>query len=101
MFTRTPVSRDEIRLTVSGALGADAAEELQRELEEIAAARWRTVSIDLSATESITSSSIGKLLAFRKRLAEEGRTLRITGCSEPLYRTFRMIQFDRLIPIER
>jgi hypothetical protein len=33
--------------------------------------------------------------------AEQGRTLRIRGCSEALLNTFKMINFGALISIER
>ncbi len=101
MFVRKEVSKEEITLVVRGTLSAETAEELHRHLDELAGGRWRTVSLDLSATDAINSSSLGKLLLFRKRLAEDGRVLRINGCSEQLYRTFQMIQFDKLIPIKR
>ena len=38
---------------------------------------------------------IGKILSLRKRLSEDGRTIRIKGCSESLCSTFELIKFDK------
>ena len=70
-------------------------------MEELAGGSSSVISLDLSRTDTINSSALGKILLFRKKLAEQQRTLQITGCSEALFKTFQMIKFDTLISIKK
>ena len=101
MFERKEPSRNEVVLSVVGPLAGEATTEFQRQVEELVAASYGTIVLDLSRTDSINSSALGKILLFRKKLEENRRTLKIRGCSETLYKTFKMIKFDTLIPIDR
>jgi anti-anti-sigma factor len=101
MFEQKRVSRDETMLVVSGSLSGESTNEFHRQVEELAATGSAMITLDLSSTESINSSALGKILLFRKKLAEQQRTLQIRGCSESLFKTFQMIKFDTLISIQR
>ena len=101
MFERKKVSKDEAVLVVTGALAGDTTAQFQKEVEELVDSGCSTITLDLSGTDSINSSALGKILLFRKKLAENERTLQIRGCSETLYKTFQMIKFDTLISIRR
>lgn len=101
MFERKDLSKDEALLTVVGSLSGENTNEFHRQVEELASASYVTISLDLSRTDSINSSALGKILLFRKKLAEQQRTLQIKGCSESLFKTFQMIKFDTLISIKR
>ncbi|HTO21771.1 MAG TPA: STAS domain-containing protein [Spirochaetia bacterium] len=101
MFQRKDLSKNEVVLSVDGPLNAEATSEFHRQVEDLVAASYATIILDLSRTESINSSALGKILLFRKKLAEDRRVIRIKGCSEALYKTFMMIKFDALIPIEK
>ena len=101
MFERKNLSRDEVLLTVVGSLSGETTNEFHRQVEELAGGSYVTISLDLSRTDSINSSALGKILLFRKKLAEQQRTLQIKGCSESLFKTFQMIKFDTLISITR
>ena len=101
MFERKNLSKDEVLLSVVGPLSGETTNEFHRQVEELVAAAYPTISLDLSRTESINSSALGKILLFRKKLAEHQRTLQIKGCSEALFKTFQMIKFDTLISIKR
>jgi anti-anti-sigma factor len=101
MFETKNVSKDEVLLTVVGPLSGEATNEFHRQVEELAGASYAVISLDLSRTDAINSSALGKILLFRKKLAEQQRTLRITGCNESLYKTFQMIKFDTLISIKK
>ena len=101
MFERKDLSKDEVLLTVVGSLSGETTNEFHRQVEELAGAAYATISLDLSRTDSINSSALGKILLFRKKLAEQQRTLQIKGCSESLFKTFQMIKFDTLISIKR
>jgi len=101
MVSRSPVSEDEVLLEVRGALHGEPANDFQNELEKLVTGPYKTITLDLSDVGSINSSSIGRILLSRKKLAEHGRTIRIEGCSDSLYSTFQLIRFDKLIPIRR
>jgi anti-anti-sigma factor len=101
MFLRKAVSKEEVLLEVSGPLSGEATNEFHRNMEELVAGGHATITLDLSQTTTINSSVLGKILLFRKKLLEEGRTLQIQGCSDALFKTFQMIKFDTLIPIRK
>jgi len=101
MLTQKETSRDEIILSVQGPLSGDATAEFHTRMEELSAARYVTITLDFSQTPSINSSALGKILLFRQKLAEGGRTLQIVGCSDPLFKTFQMIKFDKLVTIRK
>jgi anti-anti-sigma factor len=101
MFLKKQISENEIMLEISGALSGETTNEFHKHLQETAEGRYRLVSLNLAQVSTINSSSLGKILLFRKKLVEEGRELRIKGCSDALYKTFQMIRFDKLIPIEK
>ena len=65
------------------------------------ASQFATVTLNFSDVSSINSSCIGKILLLRKRVSEDGRTIRIQGCSDSLYGMFQLIKFDKLVSIER
>jgi anti-anti-sigma factor len=101
MFDQKSVSKDEVVLTVIGSLTGETTNEFQKKVEELSAGNWSRITLDLSKTPSINSSALGKILLFRKQLAERERTLQIRGCSETLFKTFQMIKFDTLISVEK
>jgi len=101
MFERKTISKDEVVLEVSGSLSGEATNEFHQQIEELVAGNSTKITLDLSKTTTINSSALGKILLFRKRLAEQERTLQIRGCSEPLFKTFQMIKFDTLISIKK
>lgn len=101
MFLRKAGSPQEIILEIHGPLSGESTAEFHKHLQEMSAEKCTTVTLDLADVNSINSSSLGKILLFRKKLMEEGRTLQIKGCSEALYKTFQMIKFDKLISIEK
>jgi len=101
MFERKNLSKDEVLLSVVGPLSGETTNEFHRQVEELVAASFSTISLDLSRTDTINSSALGKILLFRKKLAEQQRTLQIKGCSDSLFKTFQMIKFDTLISIKK
>jgi anti-anti-sigma factor len=101
VVTRTPVSDEEVVVEVHGALHGEPATDFQNELDGLLGLPYRTITLNLADVASINSSSIGKILLSRKKLAEQGRSIRIEGCSDPLYGTFQLIRLDRLVPVRR
>lgn len=101
MFLKKAISQDEVVLEIHGPLSGETTNEFHRYLQEIASEKCATVILNLAEVSTINSSSLGKILLFRKKLSEEGRVLKIKGCSDALFKTFQMIKFDKLIPIEK
>lgn len=101
MFSRKILSAEEVVLEVQGPLTGDTASEFLRHLVELAAGSWPCITLNLHAVPAITSASIGKILLFRKNLAEAGRVLQIRGCSEALLKNLQMVKLDSLMPIDR
>ncbi len=101
MFEKKQISSREVVLVVTGPLSMEASAEFHRHLEQLFAQGSSIITLDLRGTDSIASSALGKILLFRKRLAEVSRTLRIRGCNETLYKTLQMVNFDSLISIEQ
>ena len=101
MFTRTEISKDEVQLQVKGILDSEAAEKFQKEISSLAAGDYKTITLDLKQVPSINSTCIGKILLLRKRLTEQDRSIRISGCSDALYNTFQLIDLDKRISIDR
>ena len=101
MFLRKVLSKEESMLEILGPLSGETANDFQEHLQEMAAEPHARLTLNLAGVTTINSPSLGKILLFRKKLAEQGRVLQIRGCSEALYKTFQMIKFDTLIPIEK
>ncbi len=101
MFEKRDISKDEVMLVVQGPLNGNTADDFQEQLTGMAQGSQGTIVLNLADVNSINSSCIGKILLFRKKLFEEGRSIEIRGCSDSLYNTFQLIKFDKLIPIRR
>jgi anti-anti-sigma factor len=101
VFELKRVSIEESVLVVKGSLSAPVTAEFQDNLERLFAEGRPIATLDFREVDSIGSAALGKVLLFRKMFAEQGRTLRIRGCSEALLNTFKMINFGALISIER
>jgi len=101
VLEKNVLSPQEIELKVSGPLSGAEAEDFQRSLQALAAGTHTVITLNLAEVPSATSSCIGKMLMVRKALVQDGRTLRVRGCSEPLFNTFQLVRFDRLMSVER
>ena len=101
MFRQETVSYDETMLVIGGALSGEAVAEFHKKMEALVASRFVTITLDLSQTPTINSEALGKIVVFRKKLAEAGKTLQIRGCSDGMYKIFQMIQFDKLMKITK
>ncbi len=101
MLTKKELSTEQLLLRISGPLDGEAVVTFQEYIEELLAGSHKTIIFDLSEVEAINSSSLGKILLFRKKLIDQQRSLQIRGCSDQLYKTFKMIMFDRIIDIKK
>jgi anti-anti-sigma factor len=101
MFRQETVSSDEVVLVISGPLSGDSVSELQLKMEKLCAGEFRTISLDLSDVPNISSAALGKIILFRKVLREQGKELKIDGCSKELFVMFKQLQLERLIDIKQ
>ncbi len=101
MFRQETISRYEAVLVISGPLSGDAVSEFQMKMEKLSAGEFLTISLDLSEATSISSAALGKVILFRKMLRDQGKTLKIDGCSKELYTMFKQLQLERLIDIKQ
>jgi anti-anti-sigma regulatory factor len=101
MFSLEKVSDTELMLVVTGSLYGEAGAEFERRLEWLAQSDYSTNTLDLSMALGITSPAIGKILATRKKLLERNKIIRIRGCNETLYETFRRIKLDTIMEITK
>ena len=81
-------------------MGQNAARDLQEQLDKLLQKPHQYVVLNLKETKGMNSSCIGRVLLARKHLAEKGKTLKISGCSTNLLRTFQIIKANQLIDIE-
>jgi anti-anti-sigma factor len=101
MFRLETVSSDETILIAIGPISGESAADFGKKIEALIGGRGSTVTLDLSQVPAMNSEAIGKLLLLRKKLAEQKRTLRIQGCSDPMWRIFKTIKLDTLIPMQQ
>lgn len=101
MLRQDIVSDTETRIVVSGPLYGEAGVEFERKMDSLSESVYRTITLDFSMAVGITSSAIAKLVFIQKRLAAQGRSVRIRGCSEVLYSIFTKIRLDTLIEITK
>jgi anti-anti-sigma factor len=101
MFKRTEISEQEVQLQVTGSLDSTTAMEFQEQLKSLSGQRYKVITLKLREVPSINSTCIGKILLLRKRLSEQNRSIRISGCSDALYNIFQLIDLDKRVDIER
>ena len=100
MFRTMEISENEVLLEVSNDLIGETATDFHRKLEELPS-REKDVVVDLSQVKAINSSCIGKMLLSKKKLSDQGKKMRIGGCSMNLYTTFKKIKFTEMMDIEQ
>jgi len=93
---------DEIVVELEGSLSGDeSVRDLERLIADLEHSPCRSVVLNCLKVPSINSSNLGKLFLFFNKLKNEGRQLKIRGCSETLFKTFQLIEMEHHIPYER
>lgn len=95
------VVREQVQRTVTVApqdrLDAFSAPALRSQLEELEAAGVRDFIIDLSATPFMDSAGMAVLVSLLRRSRQTGGTVKLVWPrSEPVRRTLKLTQFDRI-----
>lgn len=76
-------------------------ETLRNAFETMSAVGAKLVKLDLSLVPVISSTNIGKLIVFYKRLKSQRRDLVIEGIHDNLYELFTSINLDKMLTIVR
>jgi len=85
-------------LDVSGAIDAATSEEFEGRLDEVLGDLPSCLVLDLSEMIYISSSGWGVIIRFMQRLQEAGGRLALSGMSAPIFKIFRDLGFEPLIP---
>lgn len=82
-------------------LNMETSRELKRELTDILNRGLKQVALDFSATESVDSSGLGKLLLFNEKFKDSGGNFRISNVTNPeVAQLFRLINLEKFITID-
>ena len=92
-------SPNEIKATFSGPITESDGEPLRNAFEKMMQDNHKTVKLDLSLVPIMTSTGIGKLIVFYKRLKGQNRELIIKGIHNNLYDLFTSINLDKMLTI--
>jgi anti-anti-sigma factor len=91
---------DLVKIEILGGIDNESSEELKSHFNELMAAEFKEIEIDLFNVPFITSSGIGKFLLFYKNIVSKGKKMKITRINDELLDLFKSIKLDKLIPIE-
>jgi anti-anti-sigma factor len=102
IINKTIVDDNTILVEIEGSLSGDeSVREMEGLLGELEKSAYRHITLNFLKVPAINSSNLGKLFLFFNKIRTEGRTLRIKGCSDTLYKTFQLIEMENHIPYER
>jgi len=90
-----------IQAKIVGAITEADSDPLRSAFDAMATEDIPTVNLDLSMVPIITSTGIGKLIVFFKRLKSQNRELVISGIHDSLFELFSSINLDKMLNIVR
>jgi anti-anti-sigma factor len=85
-------------LYLSGAIDASTSEALDEKFRQAATGSSLNLIVDLSDILYISSSGWGVIVKFMQLLSGSGRGLALSGMNEPVFKIFRDLGFEPLIP---
>ena len=89
-------SETETTLALCGELDVSTMATVRDVLEQECGREPSRIVIDLAHVDFVDSSALHAFVVANQRLAEHGGSLRITGVSDVIRRTFEITQLDRL-----
>jgi anti-anti-sigma regulatory factor len=102
IIKKTITNGSQLLVEVEGSLsGDDSVRELEAMLAELEKSSQKHITLNFLKVPAINSSNLGKLFLFFNKIRAAGRTLKIQGCSETLFKTFQLIEMENHIPYER
>ena len=92
------VERDgsETTVTLSGELDVSTIALVSAVLEDECVREPSRIVLDLTAVDFVDSSALHAFVVANKRLEGHGGSLRVTGVSDVIRRTFEIVQLDQL-----
>jgi len=91
-------SRNAVVLALSGAIDASTTKRLEECLIECTVEGKSLLIVDMSDVVYISSSGWGVLIKYVQQLREDSRTIALAGMSSPIFKIFRDLGFEPLIP---
>jgi anti-sigma B factor antagonist len=91
---------DTAVLSIEGELDAFTAPELRPLLEAIASEQVRKVVVDLTELSLVDSSGVGAIVSLYKRVRANEGELRIRGLNGQPLAIFKLLNLDRVFPLE-
>ena len=89
-------SESETRLTLCGELDVSTITTVTDVLEQECGRQPSRIVIDLAHVDFVDSSALHAFVVANQRLEEHGGSLRITGVSDVIRRTFEIVRLDEL-----
>lgn len=94
-------NNDTVYVSIRGDVNRRNEQDLLRKMRLLLKDNFNEVIFDLSHVPHITGPTIGKFLMFYKNAEATGRSMRIKGVHESIYRNFQTLRLDRLFPVEK
>jgi anti-sigma B factor antagonist len=89
-------SESETTLTLCGELDVSTIATVRDVLEEECARQPSRIVVDLTLVDFVDSSALHAFVVANNRLEEHGGSLRITGVSDVIRRTFEIVRLDEV-----
>jgi anti-sigma B factor antagonist len=97
-FDVTRPRSDVVVLQVGGAIDASTTEDLENHLGRCVSEKPSRFIVDMSEVIYISSSGWGMIVKYMQKLAEANGRLALSGLSSPIFKIFRDLGFEPLIP---
>ena len=96
VIERVERNGSETTVTLSGELDVSTIAMVSAVLEDECVRKPSRIVLDLTAVDFVDSSALHAFVVANQRLAEHGGSLRITGVSDVIRRTFEIVRLDEL-----
>jgi anti-anti-sigma factor len=90
--------RGTLVLHIGGAVDASTTDDLENHLKRCVEEKPDFLIVDMAEVIYISSSGWGLIVKYMQKLAERGRKLVLAGLSSPIFKIFRDLGFEPLIP---
>ncbi len=91
----------ETKLLIRGFLDAHTVDHFERSLDEAQEKGFKTIILDFSSLDYISSAGIGSLMNYTKIMKDKGGELIILRPTDKVYRIFDLLGFSKIFNIKR
>lgn len=91
----------EIKLMIRGFLDAHTVGHFERSLNDARKRNYKTIILDFSSLNYISSAGIGSLMNYTKMMKDSGGELIIYRPTDKVYRIFDLLGFSMIFNIKR